>query len=281
MNARLLRPLLILATATWRESLRRKLLLAGLLLSLGFVALYGLGVYFVFQDADDLGMFRTLAAYQLVSFGIFVSSLLGSMVVIFSASGMINGEAESGLLQPIAARPIRRWQIVMGRYLGYGSLFTVYVILIGGGVLALTRIFGGYADPRPFAAIAYLIAQGLVLLGLVSLLTTLLAPVPTGIAVFMAFGLSFIGGVVRQVGLLLHNRTAEAIGAAVTYILPSDSFFRMSLSQLAPRIANPLIQDIGPFGVPMEPQAWPIVYGVFYIGVCLVLAVISLARKDL
>ena len=46
-------------------------------------------------------------------------------------------------------------------------------------------------------------------------------------------------------------------------------------------MTNPLIQDIGPFGVPMEPQAWPIVYGVLYVGVCLALAVISLARKDL
>lgn len=275
------RPLLILAGATWKEGLRRRLVLAGLVLTGAFIALYGLGVHFAFRSADDLGPFRELAVYQLLSFGVFVCSFLGSMLVVFSSAGMISGEIENGLMQPVAARPVSRWQILLGRYLGYASLFAVYLVIVTGGVLVLTRLLAGYSTPSPLTAVALLVAQGLILLGLVSLLSTTLAPVATGIAVFMAFGLSFIGGVVRQIGLLLSNPTAEAIGAAVTYLLPSDSFFRMALAELAPRGGNQLIENLGPFGVTLEPGLWPLAYGALYTVACLALAINVFARKDL
>lgn len=273
--------MLVLAGITWKEGLRRRLILAGLLLSLGFVLLYGLGVYYAFRETSGMGPFRALAVYQLLSFGIFICSFLGTMLVVFSAAGMVNGEAESGLLQPVAARPVRRGQIVAGRYLGYGSLFVAYLVVLTGSVLVLTAVFADYSAPNPVGALVYLMLQGLILLSLVSLLSTVLAPVPTGIVVFMMYGLSFIGGVVRQIGLLLDNTTAETVGVAMTYIMPTDSFFRMALSGLAPRGTDRLIESFGPFGIATPPEVWPVVYGILYLAVCVTLAMHIFSRKDL
>lgn len=280
---RYLRPLGVLLGSTWKEGLRRRLIMVGLLLTIAFLVLYGLGAYFAFREVGDLTEVRVMAAYQLLSFGIFVCSFLGTMLVIFSAAGVISGESESGLLQPLVARPLARWQVLVGRYVGFTSLFLAYQIFLSGSVILLTWVLADFSPPQPLQTLVFLALQGMVLLALVSLISTALAPVPTGIVAFMAFGLSFIGGVVRQIGMLLSNETAETIGEVITYLLPSDNLFRMALSGLKPpsSIFGGMLGNLGPFGIPVEPAAFPVVYAVIYLAACLGIAIRLFARRDL
>jgi len=280
---RYLKPLGVLVGSTWKEGLRRRLIIVGLLLTVAFLVLYGLGAYFAFREVGDLTEVRVLAAYQLLSFGIFVCSFLGTMLVIFSAAGVISGDSESGLLQPLVARPLGRWQVLVGKYLGFISLFLAYQVLLSGSVIMLTRLLADFSPPQPFQTLAFLALQGMVLLALVSLISSVLAPVPTGIVAFMAFGLSFIGGVVRQIGMLLSNETAEVIGRIITYLLPSDNLFRMALSGLQPpsSLLGDILGNLGPFGIPVEPTTFSVVYAIVYLAACLGIAVALFARRDL
>ncbi len=134
------RQTLLLAGQTWREGIRRRMLYAGFGLSLAFLVLYGLGVYFAFRhwqnwatvgatgrDGPAAGLtspeaIRDLAAYNMLSLAMFVSSFLGVMLAVFLASGMISGDKENGTLQTIVTRPIARWQILLGRFLGFASI---------------------------------------------------------------------------------------------------------------------------------------------------------------
>ncbi|HZK48439.1 MAG TPA: hypothetical protein VFD74_02405, partial [Thermoleophilia bacterium] len=87
------RQMLLLAGLTWREGIRRRMILVGFVLTVVFVALYGTGIYFAFRDFDvmsggtaggagaiaaalDSNFFRDLAAYQMLSFGLFISTFL-------------------------------------------------------------------------------------------------------------------------------------------------------------------------------------------------------------
>lgn len=281
-----LKPLGVLIGSTWKEGLRRRLIVVGLLLTLAFLILYGLGTYFAFRGAGQFAQVpqvRTLAAYQLLSFGIFISSFLGTMLVIFSAAGLVSGESESGLLQPLVARPLARWQVLVGRYLGFASMFLAYLVVLSGSVILLTRILADYSAPHPLQTVAFLGLQGLLLLALVSLLSTVLAPVPTGIVGFMAFGLSFIGGVVKQIGTFLSNQTAENVGVVIAHLIPSDDLFRMALAGLAPpeSILPGTFANLGPFGIPVSPTVFAALYSILYLLVCLGLAVRLFSRRDL
>lgn len=289
---------LLIAGHTWKEGLRRRMILVGLLLTAAFVALYGVGVYYAFRDiagmmggpqsgATSLGavtidqnMIRDLAAYQTLSFGLFISSFLSAMLVIFLASGMISGEAENGTLQTIVTRPIARVQIFLGRYLGYAGIYLAYLLLLVGGLLLLTRVFSGYAPPAPVDAVVLLALQGLIVLALVALGSTVLSPIATGILVLMAYGLAFIGGVVQQIGIFLSNGTAGHIGGAVRYLLPSDAFFRMALHGLAP-VSSVLPFNIGPFGSPAPPTMGMVLYGVAYLVACLAAGAYLFERRDI
>ena len=215
---------LLLAGHTWKEGVRRRMILIGFVLTVAFMALYGTGVYFAFRDMDkmapqpeagggalgvlvDQQMLRDFAAYQTLSFGLFISSFLSAMLVVFLASGMISGDAENGTLQTIVTRPIARTQILLGRFLGFASIYLAYVVLLAGGLLLLTRAFSGYSPPSPVEAVVLLGIQGLVVLSLVSLGSAVLPPLATGVLVLMAYGLAFVGGIVQQIGMF--QRTAR------------------------------------------------------------------------
>lgn len=294
---------LLLTRLTWKEALRRRMLLLGFLLTVGFILLYGLGAYFAFRHwetwaAVDAGggaggpggfqgpvspsLFRDLAAYQMLTFGMFITSFLGAMLVIFSAAGMIGGDVENGTLQTIATRPIARSQILAGRFLGYATIFLVYLVLLCTSLIVLTRVYTGYAPPAPVATVLLLVLQGLVVLGLVSVASALLSPVTAGIVGFMAYGLSFVGGVVEQIGTFLSSGTAERLGQSVGYLVPTDPVFRMAIHGLIPDLGpiSALQQQMGPLaGVPLRPGL--IGYSMLYLAVSLAVAGVLFARKDL
>jgi Cu-processing system permease protein len=299
------RQVLLIAGITWREGVRKRMLLIGFILTLVFVGLFGLGTYFTFRNwqsgmggsvgdatqamgaitgSDTTTVMRDLAAYQLLSFGAFIASFLGAMLVVFAAAGMVSGDAENGTLQTIVTRPLVRAQILAGRYLGYASIFVAYLVLLVGSLILLIWGFSGYAPPAPAQTLAFLALQGLLLLGIVAVGTTLWQPVATGILAFMAFGVAFIGGVVEQIGGFIANGTAKSIGSAVSYVFPSDHAFRMALSGLAPQSSGGLlgiVDEMGPFGRPAGPTAFGIAYAVLYLAVCLVGAGLLFKRKDL
>ncbi len=289
----------LIAGHTWKEGLRRRMILVGFLLTAAFVALYAVGVYYAFRDiaamagdslaggvsvgaiSVDQNMIRDLAAYQTLSFGLFISSFLSAMLVVFLASGMISGDAENGTLQTIVTRPIARVEILLGRYLGYATIYLAYLVLLAGSIVLLTWVFSGYAPPSPVQAVVLLAMEGLIILGLVSLGSAVLSPVATGVLVLMAYGLAFIGGVVQQIGMFLQNGTAERLGAAVHYLIPSDAFFRMSLNGLVP--ARSILPEFasGPFGSPASPTVASVLFGVVYLVACLAAAAYLFERRDL
>jgi len=291
--------MVLIAGHTWKEGLRRRIILVGFLLTAAFVALYGVGVYYAFRDiaamaggsqaggvslgaiSIDQNTIRDLAAYQTLSFGLFISSFLSAMLVVFLAAGMISGDAENGTLQTIVTRPIARTDILLGRYLGYATIYLAYLVLLAGSLLLLTWIFSGYPPPSPVQAVVLLAMEGLIILSLVSLGSAVLSPVATGVMVLMAYGLAFIGGVVQQIGIFLSNGTAERIGAAVHYLIPSDAFFRMSLNGLAPRTS--ILPDFasGPFGNPAAPTVSQVLFGVAYLVACMAAAAYLFERRDI
>ncbi|MCL5942711.1 MAG: ABC transporter permease [Actinobacteria bacterium] len=270
--------------------MRRRLILVGFLLTLAFVALYGFGAYFSFRnwDGGDFGApagaesIRALGAFQMLSFGLFISSFLSAALVVFLAAGMISGDAENGTLQTVVTRPIARAHILLGRFLGYATVFLVYLVVTAGSLVALTWALAGYAPPSPVRALVILAGEGLIVLAFVSLGSAVLPPVATGTLALMAYGLAFIGGVVKQIGLFLQNHTAQTIGDAVHFILPTDAFFRMALDALAPRSLGVFGNiGLGPFGAGSPLRLSTLAYGLAYLLACFAASAFFFARKDL
>ena len=103
---------------TLKESLRKRVLIITLLLTMAFLLLYGVGVHFAVSSEQKEGNFDALALgflpYSFLAIALFFGTFITGFFAISSAVGTISLEVESGILHAIVPRPVKRSSIVLG-----------------------------------------------------------------------------------------------------------------------------------------------------------------------
>ena len=135
-----------------QEGIRRRVFLAVLVLTAGFLALYALGAHFAFRDVDEFaaGEPKILDAHAFTGatiFGLamFATLFLGAVLAVFLTLGVVRGDAESGLLQPIVVRPIGRTTMLLARFAGAAALSAAYVVVVYLAACAITKATGDWS----------------------------------------------------------------------------------------------------------------------------------------
>ena len=133
---------LTIARLTFREASRRKILLAALLLGLLFLVVYGLGFHFIMREVEkEVGSMRMLELNQIRNFllmaGMYVVNFLTVMMTVLTSVDTLSGEIASGTIHTLVSKPVRRWEIVLGKWLGFAGMLSLYLLLMGGGVMGL------------------------------------------------------------------------------------------------------------------------------------------------
>ncbi|TAK37174.1 MAG: ABC transporter permease [Chloroflexota bacterium] len=275
---------LILARFTLREALRKRVLLGVLALSVIFLAIYGVAVHFGAPE-----MYKSMAraprglvewqVSQMLLAGLWVVNFLSGLLVVFTSVGTIAGEVESGTFHAVASKPIRRWEIVVGKWLGHGVMVMSYVLLMFLVIIGLMFTQAGYLPGNIPSAIGTLWLEMLVLLSLSILASSLLGTVTAGIVVFMLYGIGTVGGMINWIAAGIQNETMGIIGGISGYLVPSDALWRHAARSLD--VASPLPVSISPFSGGHTPTAGLIPYALVYTAVMVALAALALHRRDL
>ena len=277
-----------IARLTFREASRRKILLAGLLLGLAFLLVFGLGFHFILQEAElsmgPSGMLQLNEIYNfLLMAGMYVVNFLTVMMTVLTSVDTISGEIASGSIQTVAAKPVRRWEIVMGKWLGFAGMVALYLLLMGGGVMAFIYLRAGYMAPHAWQALLLMLLNMLILLSVSLLGGTRLSTLANGVLVFGLYGVAFIGGWIEQIGSALPNQavgqTATNIGVITSLILPSEALWKRAAHELQ----SPLVSALGfsPFSYGSYPSNTMVVYAIIYLLVITTLVVVSFKNRDL
>ena len=150
------------------------------------------------------------------------------------AGPLISSEVESGLLLSMLARPLRRSEVVIGKWLGLAALVAIYAA--GSAFLELAAVdwATGYLPPHPVQLVLYVGAEGLVLLSLGLVLSTRLSGITGGVIALVAWLMGWIGGVVGDIGAGLQNQAVENVGVISHLLLPSDGLWRGAIYAMEP-----------------------------------------------
>lgn len=277
-----------IARLTFLEAARRKILLAALLLGLLFLIIYGLGFHFLIVEAEkSVGNNNLLQLNEIRNFllmaGMFVVNFLTSIMIVLTSVDTLSGEISSGTIQTLASKPIRRWEIVMGKWLGFAGMLTLYLLLMGGGVMVIVFLRTGYTTPHPLRALELIWLNALVLLSFSILGGTILSTLANGVLVFGLYGIAFLGGWIEQIGSFLPNQaashTAVNIGIITSLIMPSEALWKRAAHELQ----SPLVAALGfsPFSSAYYPSLLMVVYAALYTVITLTLAVLLFNQRDL
>ena len=276
---------------TLREAGRRRLLVTLAILTLAMVAFTGWG----FSRLPTLNCggqgcppaeIKLAGAFLLIMVTYIFNSIL-AIGSVFVAAPSIAGEIESGLALAILPRPIRRSEIVLGKWLGLVLLIAFYTLLSGGLEFAVVQLVLNYLPPQPIIALLYLVGETIVLLTFATLLSTRFAPMTGGVISVVVFGMAWLAGVSEAIGFAFSNATMINVGVAMSLLLPTDGLWRGAIYSLEPVAmivagsSQRAISAANPFFVTAPPTTPYLVWAVLWVMVILGFAVTSFNRRDL
>lgn len=273
--------ILTIARLTFLEAQRRRLLWTVALLGLAFLILFAVGFFFIHREmsrASTMGNLFEATDFFLLA-GLYVVNFLMIMLAVLTSVDTIAGEISSGTIHTIVTKPLRRWEVVMGKWIGFAAMLIVFTLVMSAGTMAIVWAIAGYVPQNPVQGVSLMVVEGLVLLTLSILGGTRLSTLTNGVVVFMLYGLAFIAGWIEQIGAVVQNEAAVNVGIIASLIMPSEAMWKRAAYLMEP----PFLRNIGvhPFAAVSAPSPAMVVYTLLYIGVALAGALYLFERRDL
>ncbi len=273
----------LIAFFTLREALRRRVVLAAALLTFGYLALYGVGVWFGYRDLQDTpggppGLTEGVVSLMLVG-GLWSLNFIASVLAIFLSVGALSGEVDQGTLHAIAARPVRRSEIVLGKFVGFALMLAVFIGVSASAMILVVVVITGEIVGGSWSGPILMWLASMLLIGLALAGSSRLSPLPNGVVVFTLFATALIGGVIEQIGDVLESAVMFNIGIFTSVIVPTRALWDMASAQLASGgFAGEL--SAGPFGASNPPSGWMLLVAGLHLALTLGLAVRRFENRD-
>lgn len=274
--------LLTIAGNTLNEAVRKRVLLASLLFGVAFLLLFAVGISALERDFTKNGtslLERRLIVNAVLMAGLYAVNFLVVMTATFMPVDTLSSEIATGVMQTVAAKPIGRASIVLGKWCAYWIVVAGYLALMAGGTLLIAHAMTGVTPPHVEHGLPLMLLEATVMLSLSIAGGTRLSTVANGIAVFGLYGLAFLGGWFEQIGTMMENGTARYVGTIVSLIMPGEAMWQRAAWFMQP----PLMRDLhmGPFSPASLPSVAMVVWALCYVLAALAFAVYSFRRRPL
>ncbi|MBZ5491838.1 MAG: ABC transporter permease [Acidobacteriia bacterium] len=197
---------------TFREAVRDRVLYNLILFVLLLVAsapLFG---------QISIGMERLI----LVNVGLSSISLFGVIIAIFIGIGLVSKEIEKKTLYTILSRPVRRWEFIVGKYLGLIMTLVVNTALMTAGFYIALAITNGLhkTDSLLLVAIYFTVLEFLIVTALTILFSTFSSPIFSAIFAFALFVIGTFAEDLKNFAAI-STGAAKLLATAAAYVMPN------------------------------------------------------------
>ena len=175
---------------------------------------------------------------------------------------------------------MRRWEVVLGKWLAFALLLIIYTLFLAGGLMLIVFLRAGFSLKNIPYGLALMVLQALIILTLTIAGGTRFSTLANGVFAFTLYAIAFLGGWVEQIGALFRNEAAVDIGIVTSLIMPSEILWKKAQSIFQPQLANTPLAA-GPFAISSQPSDLMIYYGLLYMLFFLIFAMWSFTARDL
>jgi ABC-type transport system involved in multi-copper enzyme maturation permease subunit len=281
--------MITVARLTIGEAARNQILWVLIVLAIASVGLAAWGVDRLVGLAQDQGVddlqIKLLISQVLILIA-FMFGFVLAMTAAFLGAPAIAGDIESGVVQAMLARPLRRSSYFIGRWLGLAAVVVGYSALSGFLAIAAVSFVSGYVLPNPFVPVIYLAGQALVLLTLALVLSVRLPAIAGGAVAVVGFGLAWLAGVLGHLGVALGTTALVGVSDLGRILLPTDALWQGVVYGLEPSV---VISSLGqaqvaqgnPFFASAAPNPEFVLWAVAWVVIAMLIAIGLLRRREL
>ena len=224
-------------------------------------------------------VFRSEAANFLLMAGLYAVAFLSVAMGALLSADTLAGEISSGTIQTIVTKPLRRSDVVIGKWLGFAGLLALYSLLMAGGTVLSVYLQARYLPDNLLAGLALIYLESLLVMTVALACSSAMPALATGGLVFGLYGLAFIGGWIEQIGAIFGNQTAVQVGIVSSLIIPTEALWRRAISMMQSPLSSAL--QMTPFSTLSVPSTLMVVYAFIYLLVMLWLAVNTFRHRDI
>jgi ABC-type transport system involved in multi-copper enzyme maturation permease subunit len=283
--------ILVIAALTLREFVRRRVVWVLLILVVASVVLVGWGVERLVTLARESGVEELeirIGVSQVLILIAFMFSFVLAMSAAFLASPAIASDVETGTVLAMLARPLRRSDLLLGRWLGLSIVVGGYAAMSGLLAIAVVYLVSGHAPPSPLVAVAYLAFQAIIVLTLALALGTRLPAIAAGAVTVVLFGVGWFVGVLGSIAVVFEAAPLARAADVMRVIMPTDGLWRGVIYGLEPPLVlliaagrDPEAMAANPFFAAGPPPVPFIAWSVVWVGVVLLGGIALFRRREL
>ncbi|HEX6881036.1 MAG TPA: ABC transporter permease [Terriglobales bacterium] len=250
-----------IAFNTFREAVRDRVLY-----NLVVFALLIVGSSLIFGEIS-IGIERQV----LINLGLAAISLFGIVIAIFIGIGLVSKEIEKKTLYTVlGARPVRRWEFIVGKFVGLLGTLVVNAGFMAIGFFAallyLTHAFQK-ADVYLLVALYFIVLQFVLITALALFFSTFSTPLMSAVFAFALFVIGTFAEDLRGFAALTTGMT-KVVANGLAWLVPNFAAFNV-ISQVAH--STP---------IPGQLVLYNTIYAFLYAAVCLSAAVIVFERRN-
>ena len=288
----------IIMSMTWKELLRKKVMLLTLIMTLIFL----IGFWFIAGAIAGDGPLQGPGSPEqliqrfangafILTMGFFFGAFVMAFLAIFSSFSALSGEAEQGVLQALLPRPLPRWKWYLGRWLGYVIFGVTYALLLFVAILLITQAHASMPTDFLILLKSFLLFASVVpvIISMSMLGSGFLSAIGNGVFMTMLYGAGWLAGMVDKVSGSLPLKpesiqSLQNITGTMSLIIPADGLQRKMIAELFSfnELSSVIPVNESLFGVADAiPSNSFVIYAVFYTALILVLGILRFNRKDL
>lgn len=277
-------PTAVMMRLTLSEMRRRRLLWVVGIVGASYIALYGVGLWFIHRELASSGEGAIAVngvMTMLLTAGLYVIQFL---VVVFAAVISVDsmaGEIASGTLHTVVTKPVRRSDILLGKIAGHALVVCVFAAAMTLAAVGVAMLIGAARPPGLAQAIALVSLEGIVVLAVSYFAGALTGTMATGLVVFGLYGAALVGSWIERIGAIANNVSAQYVGILASLVLPTEALWQRAAAGLLPPILRETAGLFTPFTAANPPSAAMVGYALVYVIVAVALAARAFERRDL
>ncbi|MCP4167755.1 MAG: ABC transporter permease subunit [Chloroflexi bacterium] len=210
---------------------------------------------------------------------LYAANFLGVILAVVISADTISGDIETGAIYTILTKPLRRWEVVLGKWLGLAILLGLIVIAVAGGMILVSWLISGYAPPNFGRGVGLMVLSALVLLSVSILGGTRLTTLVNGVFVLMLYGLAFIASWIEQIGSCMQSEAAVDVGILISFLMPSEAMWTRASYLMQPAFLREL--GFSPFAIATAPSVAMVIYSLVYVAAIPLAAIYLFKSRDM
>jgi len=194
--------------------------------------------------------------------------VFGVLIAIFVGANLVYKEIDKRTLYTILARPVRRYEFIVGKYLGLAFLLALVTIAMSMVACLYVLGLGGSVTLSYLLAVSLIYCELLLITAFAVLMSSLTSPILGALIVFSLFLFGHATDILIDLPQQIEGTFAKHALNAIYYLVPNLNNFNVRAEA-----ANGVAVSYGY-------MLWALLYGAAYTVVFLLLAALAFEDKD-